>query len=407
MISSECGIVIFLISLLVVVLYSNSSSCLFFKRFYSVFPVMFICYTLPAVLSFFNVVDASRSSVDDYFKAHLIPFSLFLLIVSTDFITLKSVGGKILLMFFIGTVGVCIGGPISLWIGSKLFPEELLWQGGDAAWRGMATLMANWLGGTANQLVVKEIHQVGEAIFAVMMTINVVFSGVWMAILLFLAKKQKAIDRMLDADLNNLPVFIEDDITRLDGKKHFIGCMLLISFSLFIFLFCHSVSEFLSLTVNNRLPYLLHYNLGSSFFWSMILSTLLGILLSMTYARHVFVKQVRFVSFFLLYFMIMNIGLNIEFASFQSIFYYFIIGLIWFFTHIIILLLFCLYFKLPILYFAIASQCNIGGAASAPVVASAFHPKLGSIAVLMAVLGYTWASFIASIIGSFMQFIHP
>ena len=77
---------------------------------------------------------------------------------------------------------------------------------------------------------------------------------------------------LLDADLNNLPVFIEDDITRLDGKKHFIGCMLLISFSLFIFLFCHSVSEFLSLTVNNRFPYLLHYNLGSSFFWSIRLS---------------------------------------------------------------------------------------------------------------------------------------
>ncbi|MCR4534833.1 DUF819 family protein, partial [Shewanella xiamenensis] len=91
----------------------------------------------------------------------------------------------------------------------------------------------------------------------------------------------------------------------------------------------------------------------------------------------------------------------------SPIFYYFIIGLIWFVIHIIILLLFSLYFKLPMLYFAIASQCNIGGAASAPVVASAFHPKLASIAILMAVLGYTWASLIASIIGSFMQFIHP
>ncbi|WP_367303095.1 DUF819 family protein [Shewanella oneidensis] len=109
----------------------------------------------------------------------------------------------------------------------------------------------------------------------------------------------------------------------------------------------------------------------------------------------------------MLYFMIMNIGLNVEFASFQSIFYYFIIGLIWFVIHISILLLFSLYFKLPILYFAIASQCNIGGAASTTVVSSAFHPKLASIAVLMAVLGYTWASLIASIIGSFMQFIHP
>lgn len=368
---------------------------------------MFVCYTLPAVFSYFGIIDASGSSVDDYFKAHFIPCSLFLLVMSTDFVTLKSIGGKILLMFFIGAIGVCIGGPISLWIGSILFPDQLLWEGSNATWRGMATLMANWLGGTANQLIVKEIHNVGDAVFAVMVTINVFFSGIWMAILLFVAKKQPVIDRFINADLKNAPVFIESVKPSLDRRKRFLGLSLLILSLLFIFLFCHSCSEYISMILINKFPVLLHYNLGSSFFWSMLLSTLLGLLLSMSYARHVFVKQVRFISFFLLYFMIMNIGLNVEFTSFQSIFYYFIVGLIWFFIHVVILLLFTLYFRLPIFYFAIASQCNIGGAASAPVVASAFNPKFASVAVLMAVLGYTWASFLASIIGYLMQYINP
>ncbi|PWF61546.1 hypothetical protein CBX96_20555 [Shewanella sp. BC20] len=407
MISSEYGIVTFLILLIALVLYSNHLSFGFIRRFYSIFPVMFVCYTLPAVFSYFGIIDASESSVDDYFKAHFIPCSLFLLVMSTDFVTLKSIGGKILLMFLIGAIGVCIGGPISLWIGSILFPDQLLWDGSNATWRGMATLMANWLGGTANQLIVKEIHNVGDAVFAVMVTINVLFSGIWMAILLFVAKKQPVIDRFINADLRNAPAFIESVKPSLDRRKRFFGVSLLILSLLFIFLFCHSCSEYISMILINKFPVLLQYNLGSSFFWSMLLSTLLGLLLSMSYARHVFVKQVRFISFFLLYFMIMNIGLNVEFTSFQSIFYYFIVGLIWFFIHVVILLLFTLYFRLPIFYFAIASQCNIGGAASAPVVASAFNPKFASVAVLMAVLGYTWASFLASIIGSFMQYINP
>lgn len=368
---------------------------------------MFVCYTLPALFSYFGVVDASESNIDDYVKAHFIPCSLFLLVMSTDFVTLRTVGGKILLMFFIGAIGVCIGGPISLWIGSILFPDQLLWEGRNATWRGMATLMANWLGGTANQLIVKEIHNVGDAAFAVMVTINVIFSGIWMAILLFIAKNQPIIDRFINADLKNAPIFIEDIKTSLDRRKRFLGLSLLILSLLFIFLFCHSFSEYISMILIDNFPVLLQFNLGSTFFWSMFISTLLGLLLSMSYARHVFVKQVRFLSFFLLYFMIMNIGLNIEFTSFQSILYYFIVGLIWFFVHIIILFLFTLYFRLPIFYFAIASQCNIGGAASAPVVASAFNPNFASVAVLMAVLGYTWASFLASIIGHFMQYIHP
>jgi len=123
LISSEFGIVTLLILLLALILYSNHLSFGFIKRFYSIFPVMFVCYTLPAFFSYFGVVDASESNIDDYVKSHFIPCSLFLLVMSTDFVTLRTVGGKILLMFFIGAIGVCIGGPISLWIGSILFPD--------------------------------------------------------------------------------------------------------------------------------------------------------------------------------------------------------------------------------------------------------------------------------------------
>lgn len=103
----------------------------------------------------------------------------------------------------------------------------------------------------------------------------------------------------------------------------------------------------------------------------------------------------------------MLMGLNFDISALSAAPYYVCIGFVWFFIHIIILFIFTVFFRLPIMYLAIASQCNIGGAASAPVVASAFHPRLASAAVLMAVWGYTWASLLAWYVGFLMQSIQP
>src|SRR5690606_11078447 len=105
--------------------------------------------------------------------------------------------------------------------------------------------------------------------------------------------------------------------------------------------------------------------------------------------------------------MIMLMGLNFDVSALGAAPYYIYIRLIWFSIHIIILLIFTVFSRLPIMYIAVASQCNIGGAASAPVIASAFHPRLASPAVFMAVWGYTWASLLASYIGFLMQSIQP
>ena len=166
-----------------------------------------MCYALPAIFSSLHFIDASNSQLSEMAKTHLMPGCLFLLILGTDFFALSLVGKKLLGMYVLGAVSICIGGPLSLWLGSIFFPYELVWQGDNAAWKGMSTLMANWLGGTANQLAIKEIHDVGDAVFAVMMAINILFSSLWMVILLFIAERQDKIDEYLKANKAYKPIF--------------------------------------------------------------------------------------------------------------------------------------------------------------------------------------------------------
>lgn len=408
MISSDLGIGFFLVFLLCSLFYTHTSSITLFKQFYRIFPLMLMCYTLPAIFSSLNIIDASHSQLSEMAKTHLMPGCLFLLILGTDFFALSLVGKKLLGMYVLGAVSICIGGPLSLWLGSIFFPNELVWQGDNAAWKGMSTLMANWLGGTANQLAVKEIHSVGDAVFAVMMAINILFSGIWMVILLFIAERQDKIDDFLKADKSYRPIFCTDIKRKVIGKQTSYYWILILSLTFFIVIFfSEKLSSFLATRIANSFPHLFKYNLTSEFFWSVLIATFLGLLFSLTNARHVLVKETQQAALFFIYIMIMLMGLNFDISALSAAPYYVCIALIWFSIHIIILFIFTVFFRLPIMYFAIASQCNIGGAASAPVIASAFHPRLASAALLMAVWGYTWASLLAWYLGFLMQFIQP
>ncbi|MGE6435713.1 DUF819 domain-containing protein [Shewanella baltica] len=408
MISSDLEIGLFLGFLLCGLFYTHTSSIKFFKNFYRIFPLMPMCYALPAIFSSLHFIDASNSQLSEMAKTHLMPGCLFLLILGTDFFALSLVGKKLLGMYVLGAVSICIGGPLSLWLGSIFFPYELVWQGDNAAWKGMSTLMANWLGGTANQLAIKEIHDVGDAVFAVMMAINILFSSLWMIILLFIAERQDKIDEYLKANKAYKPTFPNYIKSKpLDKQTTYYWIMILSCTFLTVIFFSENLSSFLANSIANSFPYLFKYNLTSDFFWSVLIATFLGLSFSLTNARHVLVKETRHIALFIIYIMIMLMGLNFDISALSVAPYYVCIGLIWFAIHIVILFTFTVLLRLPIMYLAIASQCNIGGAASAPVIASAFHPRLASAALLMAVWGYTWASLLAWYFGILMQFIQP
>ena len=83
----------------------------------------------------------------------------------------------------------------------------------------------------------------------------------------------------------------------------------------------------------------------------------------------------------------------------------FALGLIWIATHAVLMIGMAKLIRAPLFFMAVGSQANIGGAASAPVVASAFHPSLAPVGVLLAVLGYALGTYCAYMVGLMLQWM--
>ncbi len=118
-----------------------------------------MCYFLPGVLGTLNIISSESSKLYFVASRYLLPASLVLFTLSMDVPAIMRLGGKAVILFFAGTVGVIIGGPLAILIVSTFNPSLVGGQGPDAVWRGMATVAGSWIGGSANQAALKEVFQ--------------------------------------------------------------------------------------------------------------------------------------------------------------------------------------------------------------------------------------------------------
>ena len=106
-----------------------------------------------------------------------------------------------------------------------------------------------------------------------------------------------------------------------------------------------------------------------------------------------------------LYVLVATIGMKMDALAILDNPGLFALGFIWMLIHVILLLSVAKLIRAPFFFVAVGSQANVGGAASAPVVASAFHPSLAPVGVLLAVLGYALGTYAAWFCGILMQFV--
>jgi len=146
-------------------------------------------------------------------------------------------------------------------------------------------------------------------------------------------------------------------------------------------------------------------SLASGFFWLVVIATTIGLTLSFTKAKKLEgVGASRWGSIFI-YVLVATIGMKMNLGEVLSNLGLFAIGIIWMLVHVIILLTVAKLIKAPFFFVAVGSQANIGGAASAPIVASAFSPSLAPVGVLMAVLGYALGTYGALLCAQLMALV--
>lgn len=345
-----------------------------------------------------------------YFVAsrYLLPASLILLCLSIDFKGLIGLGYKALIMFFAATVGIIIGGPVAVLFVSKLFPD-LISVDTQLLWRGLSTVAGSWIGGGANQTAMKEIFEVPDNLFGSMIVVDVICANIWMGFLLYGANISAKVDGWLKADAGMIEILkkrIEDyraSVSRIPTTKdlYLLGAVAFGGVAL-----SHLGSDYILPFMETIAPKLKSMRLNallSGFFWLIVISTTIGLVLSFTKLRRLDgLGASRWGSVFI-YILVASIGMKMNLGEIWQNLGLFAIGIVWMLVHVTLLLLTAKLIKAPFFFVAVGSQANVGGAASAPVVASAFSPALASVGALMAVLGYALGTYGAILCAYLMQ----
>ncbi|MFD2915456.1 DUF819 family protein [Psychroserpens luteus] len=393
------------------VFYTESIETGFWPKFYKVVPGLFMAYMIPALLTTVGLISPEWTSVSEtgvetegssslYYIAsrYLLPAALVLMTLSIDLKAVFNLGWKALVMFFTGTVGIVIGGPIAILLIAAIYPEAVGGVGTDAVWRGLSTLAGSWIGGGANQTAMLEIYEYNQAKYGAMVFVDIVVANIWMAIILIGIGKRDRINKWLKADTSSIEELKEKVSTFSEKVKRnpsLTDIMIIGAIAFGAVGMAHLASSFLApyfdgivadienLTIRNIFTFL-----GSSFFWMISIATLIAILLSYTKAKNYEgAGASKFGSVFI-YILVATIGMKMDLTLIFDNFGLIAIGIVWMSIHALLLIGVAKLIKAPYFYLAVGSQANVGGAASAPIVASAFHPSLATVGVLLAVFGY-------------------
>ncbi len=399
-----------LISILAFVFTTSKSENPFWKKFYKYIPTLLLCYFIPSIFNSFGIISGEDSNLYFVASRYLLPTSLVLLTISIDLPEIKKLGPKAIIMFITATAGIILGGPLAILIVSIFAPDVVGGVGPDAVWRGLTTVAGSWIGGGANQAAMKEIFNVGDTLFSSMIAVDVIVANIWMAFLLYGAGINERIDAKFQADnsaITELKEKIEAYRAQILRIPDLTDTLKVMAVGFGVTAIAHLGADNIAPWISESAPWLAKFSLTSKFFWLIVLATTFALGLSFTKARELEgVGASRYGSLFL-YILVATIGMKMNILAIFENPGLFVVGLIWIAFHAILLIVVAKIIRAPFFFLAVGSQANIGGAASAPIVASAFHPSLAPVGVLLAVLGYAIGTYGAWICGILMQAISP
>lgn len=408
MIHSDAVVLGLLMVLLSLIFYTASLKSYFWQRFYTFVPPLLLCYFIPGLLNSFGVISGEESKLYPVVSQYFLPACLVYFTLGMDFKAVMRLGPKALIVFLAGTVGIMMGGPLALWVVKSISPETVGGVGADATWRGFATIAGSWIGGGANQAALKEVFQPSDKLFSQAIAVDVLTAEFWMAALIYGAGVSGKIDRFFRADASA----IHELQQRLNEEQQ--ASQRMASFNDLIYIagvgfgatgLAHLLADWIAPFLKENYPALEKFSLTSSFFWIVSTVTMIGIGLSFTPLRRLeFAGASRFGSVFL-YILVATIGMKMDLFAVAENPMLFAVGVLWMLVHAGVTLGVAKWVRAPFFFSAVGSQANVGGAASAPVVAAAFHPSLAPVGVLLAILGYALGTYCGYLTGLMMQWV--
>lgn len=410
------------------VFYTSSSENSSWKKFYKIIPALLMAYMTPAIFTTLGIISPEWTTISEageavkhksqiYYVASrfLLPAALILMTLSIDLKAVFNLGPKALIMFLTGTGGIILGGPLAIIIISLVSPETVGGAGPDAVWRGLSTLAGSWIGGGANQAAMLEIYEYNPSKYGGMVIVDIVVANIWMAILLLGIGKQEKIDKWLKADttaIEELKETVSSYAAANVRNPDLTDYMVILSIAFTVVGISHfgadAISAFLIENVEAVSDQQSAWSsFGSQFFWMITIATALGIMLSFTKLKKYEGAGASKIGSVFIYILVASIGMKMDLTMIFDNPGLIAVGLVWMAIHVILLFIVAKIIKAPYFFLAVGSKANVGGAASAPVVAAAFHPSLATVGVLLAVFGYVVGTYGAMMTAELMRIVAP
>jgi uncharacterized membrane protein len=343
------------------------------QKVFEITPPVIYAYFIPTLSTTLGITPAS-SATYDWMIRYLLPVALILLMITIDLKSVAKLGGMALIMVVAGTLGIVVGAPLALLVFGPFLPE--------GAWMGLAALSGSWIGGTANMVAIAESVGTPDSLMGPVIVVDTVVGYGWMGVLLLFSGWQHRWDRKIDAHTEALEEtnrrLAEAETHRHPVELRWLAAIVGVAFA----------GAVLAVAAGAAMPTLGDPTIISNTTWAVLIVVTGGLLLSFTPARRLEEHGASRLGYLALYLLLTAIGAQADLAAVLAAPAFLGAGVLWIAVHVAILLLVARVIRAPLFFVATGSMANIGGAASAPVVAGVYHPAMAPVGLLMAVVGY-------------------
>ena len=381
MITNNFALIVFLLAIETLVLsVSNHPK---FKKYFKFIPAVFWMYFLPMLSANLGLID-SKSQILQNISSYLLPSALVLLLLSSDIKSILKLEKQALIMMLAGSLGIMIATPLVFYLVKQ-------WVGAQM-WSGFGALSASWTGGSANMIAAKKALQTPDAVFTPMVIVDTVVPYAWMGLLVAAVTLQPIYDKWNNSnrEIINALSCRALDVNR--NKERYFNLQKICLIAIIA-----ATAGVISIYIADKLPII--KNVISGYTWAIVIVSFLGISLSLTPLKKLENFGAEKIGYFILYFVLTSIGARSNISHINATFILIAAGFLIVILHAIVLLFASRLLHAPMFLVAVSSQANIGGVASAPIVAAIYEPGLASVGLLLAILGNIVGTYLGIITG--------
>ena len=341
-------------------------------KFFQFAPPIVLIYLGLMVLCTIRIWDL-EATAETYssLKNPLLYAMLFLMLLRCDLKKIIKLGPKMLIGFFSATISIGLGFVIAYAIMHNFL--------GENAWQGLGALCGSWMGGSGNMLAIQAALNVSEAQMVNPLVMDSICATIYVMFLLWAIGFSKVFNKWTKADTR-----VIDEVGRSLAEEAKANTKPIIWQNLVILmgsaLLVSAVSQPLGVLINQYLPFF------DKATWTVLIVTVLGIVLALTPFGKI--KGTEELSNGLLYIVVALIASRADLASAAGAPIWLLTGFMILIFHVVVMIILAKLLKMDIFTCAVASLANVGGTATAPVLAGTYSSALVPVGIIMALLGY-------------------